>query len=172
MSFHCLNTILSLKIGLCTKNIWSGYGVFSFCAVNFCEASTCTVNISECIIKTFTFEWIIVGKYGNSKEKCKPYSEWYVFLSFHFYFPKVNVRFVKDVRLLDQKRGQCLKPEKHRSGSRSANLSTQLSTPNAENLRYACQVVSVPAWDWAASQLIPAPEQPFDWKIIYLYPTI
>lgn len=121
MSFYCLNTILSWKIGPCIKNIWFGYGFFSFCAVNFCEASACTVNIPECMIKTFTFEWIIVGKYGNSKEKCKPDSEWYVFLSFHFYFPKVNVRFVKDVRLLDQKRGQCLKPEKHRSGRRSAN---------------------------------------------------
>ncbi|NXT22462.1 AGRG7 protein, partial [Syrrhaptes paradoxus] len=40
--------------------------------VNFCEASTCTVNISESIIKTLTFERIIVGKYGNSKEKCEP----------------------------------------------------------------------------------------------------
>ncbi|KGL98573.1 putative G-protein coupled receptor 128, partial [Charadrius vociferus] len=40
--------------------------------VNFCEASTYTVNISEGITKTLTFEWIIVGKYGNSKEKCEP----------------------------------------------------------------------------------------------------
>ncbi|XP_068273419.1 adhesion G-protein coupled receptor G7 [Nyctibius grandis] len=40
--------------------------------VNFCEASTCTVNISESIIKNLTFERIIVGKYGNSKEKCAP----------------------------------------------------------------------------------------------------
>ncbi|NXG66823.1 AGRG7 protein, partial [Hemiprocne comata] len=43
-----------------------------FCAVNFCEASTCTVNISEGIMKSLTFERIIVGKYGNSKEKCEP----------------------------------------------------------------------------------------------------
>ncbi|NWX14871.1 AGRG7 protein, partial [Aegotheles bennettii] len=40
--------------------------------VNFCEASTCTVNFSEGIIKNLTFERIIVGKYGNSKEKCEP----------------------------------------------------------------------------------------------------
>ncbi|NXS97244.1 AGRG7 protein, partial [Jacana jacana] len=40
--------------------------------VNFCEASTYTVNISESIIKNLTFERIMVGKYGNSKEKCEP----------------------------------------------------------------------------------------------------
>ncbi|KAK4828721.1 hypothetical protein QYF61_000712 [Mycteria americana] len=40
--------------------------------VNFCEASTCTVNTSEAIIENLTFERIIVGKYGNSKEKCEP----------------------------------------------------------------------------------------------------
>ncbi|NXX22406.1 AGRG7 protein, partial [Podargus strigoides] len=39
--------------------------------VNFCEASTSTVNISESI-RNLTFEQIIVGKYGNSKEKCEP----------------------------------------------------------------------------------------------------
>ncbi|NXN20770.1 AGRG7 protein, partial [Nycticryphes semicollaris] len=40
--------------------------------VNFCEVSTYTVNISESVIKNLTFERIIVGKYGNSKEKCDP----------------------------------------------------------------------------------------------------
>ncbi|XP_010120302.1 PREDICTED: probable G-protein coupled receptor 128 [Chlamydotis macqueenii] len=40
--------------------------------VNFCAASTSTVNISESVIKNLTFERIIVGKYGNSKEKCEP----------------------------------------------------------------------------------------------------
>ncbi|NXJ61483.1 AGRG7 protein, partial [Rostratula benghalensis] len=40
--------------------------------VNFCEVSTYTVNISESVIKNVTFERIIVGKYGNSKEKCEP----------------------------------------------------------------------------------------------------
>ncbi|KAM6381909.1 adhesion G-protein coupled receptor G7 [Alca torda] len=40
--------------------------------VNFCEASTYTANISESIIKNLTFERIIVGKYGNSIEKCEP----------------------------------------------------------------------------------------------------
>ncbi|KFQ31395.1 putative G-protein coupled receptor 128, partial [Merops nubicus] len=39
--------------------------------VNFCEASTCTVNTSDSITKTLTFGRIIVGKYGNSKEKCE-----------------------------------------------------------------------------------------------------
>lgn len=75
MSFYCPNTILFLKIDLCTKNIRSGYMVwffFSFFAVNFCEASTCTVSISENFIKTLTFDRIIVGKYGNSKQKCEP----------------------------------------------------------------------------------------------------
>lgn len=45
---------------------------FPFCAVNFCDYSTETVNICESNIKTFTFEWIIVGKYGHSEEKCAP----------------------------------------------------------------------------------------------------
>ncbi|NWR73994.1 AGRG7 protein, partial [Centropus unirufus] len=40
--------------------------------VNFCEASTYTVNISESSTNSLTFERITVGKYGNSKEKCKP----------------------------------------------------------------------------------------------------
>ncbi|XP_030331910.1 adhesion G-protein coupled receptor G7 [Strigops habroptila] len=39
--------------------------------VNFCEASTYTVNISESITKNLTFGRIIVSKYGNSEEKCK-----------------------------------------------------------------------------------------------------
>ncbi|NXL84735.1 AGRG7 protein, partial [Alectura lathami] len=47
--------------------------VGSFCEiVNFCEDSTYTANISENVIKNLTFERIIVGKYGNSKEKCEP----------------------------------------------------------------------------------------------------
>ena len=79
---------------------------------------------------------------------------------------------MKDVRLLDEMRGWRLKLEQHSSGSRSASLSTQLSTPNADNLRYARRVVSVPVWDWAERQLISAPEQPFDRKIIYSYPTV
>ncbi|KFU86406.1 putative G-protein coupled receptor 128, partial [Chaetura pelagica] len=40
--------------------------------VNFCEASTYTVNTSEGIMRNLTFERIIMGKYGNSKEKCEP----------------------------------------------------------------------------------------------------
>ncbi|NXY45108.1 AGRG7 protein, partial [Ceuthmochares aereus] len=40
--------------------------------VNFCEASSYTVNISESITKPLTFGRIIVGKYGNSEEKCEP----------------------------------------------------------------------------------------------------
>ncbi|XP_008498168.2 adhesion G-protein coupled receptor G7 [Calypte anna] len=49
--------------------------VGSLCEIaNFCEASTYTVNISEGIIRNLTFERIIVGKYGNSGEKCEPHT--------------------------------------------------------------------------------------------------
>ncbi|XP_068762835.1 adhesion G-protein coupled receptor G7 isoform X2 [Struthio camelus] len=40
--------------------------------VNFCEASIYTANISEGILKNLTFQRLIVGKYGNSAEKCEP----------------------------------------------------------------------------------------------------
>ncbi|XP_064000055.1 adhesion G-protein coupled receptor G7 [Pogoniulus pusillus] len=40
--------------------------------VNFCEASTYTVDISGSTVKTLTFGEIVVGKYGNSEEKCAP----------------------------------------------------------------------------------------------------
>nr|XP_025968112.1 adhesion G-protein coupled receptor G7 [Dromaius novaehollandiae] len=39
--------------------------------VNFCEVSIYTANISEGILKNLTFQRIIVGKYGNSAEKCE-----------------------------------------------------------------------------------------------------
>ncbi|NXH19622.1 AGRG7 protein, partial [Bucco capensis] len=42
--------------------------------VNFCEASTYTVNTSGIITENLTFGRIIVGKYGNSKEKCEPHT--------------------------------------------------------------------------------------------------
>lgn len=56
---------------------------------------------------------------ATPKRMCTWYCEWYVFLSFCSHFPKVDVRFVKDVGLLDQMRGQCLKPELCSSGSRA-----------------------------------------------------
>ncbi|NWU89118.1 AGRG7 protein, partial [Upupa epops] len=40
--------------------------------VNFCEASTSSVSISDGVIKILTFDRIVVGKYGNSKETCEP----------------------------------------------------------------------------------------------------
>ncbi|XP_068016680.1 adhesion G-protein coupled receptor G7 isoform X2 [Melanerpes formicivorus] len=40
--------------------------------VNFCEASTYTLNISGSLIQTLTFGEIIVGKYGSSEEECEP----------------------------------------------------------------------------------------------------
>ncbi|KFV60314.1 putative G-protein coupled receptor 128 [Gavia stellata] len=65
----CLNSGICRDGACVCPEEWVG----SLCEiVNFCEASTCTVNISESVIKNLTFERIIVGKYGNSKEKCKP----------------------------------------------------------------------------------------------------
>uniref|UniRef100_A0A8B9DQS7 Adhesion G protein-coupled receptor G7 n=1 Tax=Anser cygnoides TaxID=8845 RepID=A0A8B9DQS7_ANSCY len=73
---------------------------------------TYTYNNSEDDIKNLTFERIIVGKYGSSKEKCEPHTVNGMFLSFYFHFTKANIRFVKDVRSLEQKmRALCLKPE-------------------------------------------------------------
>ncbi|NWS72101.1 AGRG7 protein, partial [Crotophaga sulcirostris] len=65
----CLNGgICRDEICVCPEE-WVG----SLCEiVNFCEASTYTVDISENVTKNLTFERIIVGKYGNSKEKCEP----------------------------------------------------------------------------------------------------
>ncbi|NXK24009.1 AGRG7 protein, partial [Arenaria interpres] len=65
----CLNNGIC-RDGRCVcPEEWVG----SYCEiVNFCEASTYTGNISGSIIKTLTFERIIVGKYGNSREKCEP----------------------------------------------------------------------------------------------------
>ncbi|CAM9648250.1 unnamed protein product [Bubo scandiacus] len=65
----CLNGGVCWNGACVCPEEWVG----SFCEiVNFCEASSCTVNTSEGIIKSLTFEPIIVGKYGNSKEKCDP----------------------------------------------------------------------------------------------------
>ncbi|KFQ20567.1 putative G-protein coupled receptor 128, partial [Mesitornis unicolor] len=65
----CLNGGICQNGACMCPEEWVG----SLCEiVNFCEASTFTVNISESIIKILTFERIIVGKYGNSKEKCEP----------------------------------------------------------------------------------------------------
>ncbi|KAM6420944.1 adhesion G-protein coupled receptor G7 [Pluvialis apricaria] len=65
----CLNGGICRDGACVCPEEWVG----SFCEiVNFCEASNCTVNISESITKPLTFERIIVGKYGNSKEKCEP----------------------------------------------------------------------------------------------------
>ncbi|NWW44516.1 AGRG7 protein, partial [Pedionomus torquatus] len=65
----CLNSGVCQDGACVCPEQWVG----SLCEiVNFCEASTYRVNISESIIKTLTFERIIVGKYGNSKEKCDP----------------------------------------------------------------------------------------------------
>lgn len=114
---------------------------FSFCTVNFCEASTYTYNNSEGDIKNLTFERIIVGKYGSSNEKCEPHTANGMFLSFYFRFTKANIRFVKDVRSLEQKmRALCLKPEQQSSSSRSTNLSTQLPTSSAYDLMYTSQI--------------------------------
>ncbi|NWH76273.1 AGRG7 protein, partial [Piaya cayana] len=65
----CLNDGIC-KDGACVcPEEWVG----SLCEiVNFCEASTYTANISESITKPLTFGRIIVGKYGNSEEKCEP----------------------------------------------------------------------------------------------------
>ncbi|NXA25884.1 AGRG7 protein, partial [Ibidorhyncha struthersii] len=66
---YCLNGGICRDGACVCPEEWVG----SLCEiVNFCEASTCTVNISESIVKNLTFERIIVGKYGNSKEKCEP----------------------------------------------------------------------------------------------------
>ncbi|KFZ69012.1 putative G-protein coupled receptor 128, partial [Podiceps cristatus] len=65
----CLNGGICRNGSCVCQEEWVG----SLCEiVNFCEASTYTVNISESIIKNLTFERIIVGKYINSKEKCEP----------------------------------------------------------------------------------------------------
>ncbi|NXN66362.1 AGRG7 protein, partial [Himantopus himantopus] len=65
---YCLNGGVCQDGACVCPEEWVG----SLCEiVNFCEASTCTVNISESIVKNLTFERIIVGKYGNSKEKCE-----------------------------------------------------------------------------------------------------
>ncbi|NXK49822.1 AGRG7 protein, partial [Chauna torquata] len=70
-------TCFCLNGGVCQDGacVCPSEWVGSFCEiVNFCEASTYTANISENVIKNLTFEWIIVGKYGNSEEKCEPYT--------------------------------------------------------------------------------------------------
>ncbi|NXP15475.1 AGRG7 protein, partial [Thinocorus orbignyianus] len=65
----CLNSGVCLNGACVCPEEWVG----SLCEiVNFCKASTYTVNISGSTIKNLTFERIIVGKYGNSKEKCDP----------------------------------------------------------------------------------------------------
>ncbi|KAM6097721.1 adhesion G-protein coupled receptor G7 [Theristicus caerulescens] len=65
----CLNGGICQDGACVCPEEWVGY----LCEiVNFCEASTFTGNISDNIIKNLTFERIIVGKYGNSKEKCEP----------------------------------------------------------------------------------------------------
>ncbi|XP_074019955.1 adhesion G-protein coupled receptor G7 [Numenius arquata] len=65
----CLNNGICRDGACVCPEEWVG----SHCEiVNFCEASIYTANMSESIIKNLTFERIIVGKYGNSKEKCEP----------------------------------------------------------------------------------------------------
>lgn len=56
MSFYCLSTISFLKTDPYAKNISSGNTLFfSFCAGNFCDYGTETVNISENDIKPGLF---------------------------------------------------------------------------------------------------------------------
>lgn len=141
---------------------------FPFCTVNFCEASTYTYNNSEGDIKNLTFERIIVGKYGSSNEKCEPHTANGMFLSFYFRFTKANIRFVKDVRSLEQKmRALCLKPEQQSSSSRSTNLSTQLPTSSAYDLMYTSQIRVCLELNWELVKV--ANELVFDRKNITFY---
>ncbi|XP_071614488.1 adhesion G-protein coupled receptor G7 isoform X2 [Heliangelus exortis] len=76
-SLHWDRTLVGITCCVVTVTIWAlcfWQLVLKFKTANFCEASTYAVNISEGVTRNLTFERIIVGKSGSSREKCEPHT--------------------------------------------------------------------------------------------------